>query len=82
MIFHESIIKNQRKIDLLDEKQDNKLTVGPDDATQKATTALFKMVDDIRNRIEGDSLLDSNSKIKYLKGLAEILASFERSTRF
>ena len=81
MMFHENIKKMQQKIDLLDDKQDYLLDVGNKEATQKATTALFNKVDDIRNDIEADSLLDFNSKMKYLRGLNEVLISFERSVR-
>ncbi|MDB5246052.1 MAG: hypothetical protein JWQ40_446 [Segetibacter sp.] len=76
MIFHESIIKNQRKIDLLDNKQDHKLNVGNEETTRKATAALFSKVDEIRNNIEADSLVDFNGKMRYLKGLNEVLTSF------
>ncbi|MCW3106531.1 MAG: hypothetical protein JWQ09_1037 [Segetibacter sp.] len=77
MIFHDNIVKNQQKIDRLDGKQDHLLHVGNEEATQKATTTLFDKVDEIRNNIEADSLLDFNNKMKYLRGLNDVLITFE-----
>src|SRR5207253_5201326 len=81
MIIHDNIVKNQQKIDRLDGKQDHMLNVGNAEATQKATTALFDKVDEIRNNIEIDSVLDFNNKMKYLRGLNDVLLTFEIYSR-
>lgn len=81
MIFHDNIVKNQQKIDRLDGKQDHKLNAGNEEATRQATTALFDTVDEIRNNIEADTLLDFNGKMKYLRGLNDVLTTFEIYSR-
>ena len=80
-IFHDNIVKNQLKIDRLDGKQDHILNAGNAEETQKATTALFDKIDEIRNNIEADSLLDFNGKMKYLRGLNDVLTTFEIYSR-
>src|SRR4051812_17291848 len=80
VIYHDNIIKTQRKIDRLDGEQDLTLTVeGNKEATNKATVAVFNQVDSIRNNIEADTTLDANNKMKYLRGLNEVLIAFEMS---
>lgn len=81
VLFHDNIKKNQRKIDGLDGNEDHKLTVGNEEATRKATAALFDKVDEIRNGIEADSSLDFNGKLKYLRGLNDVLSYFQISAR-
>ncbi len=81
LIIHENIVKNQRKIDRLDDSEDHKVTAGNEEATRKATTALFDKVDEITNNIEADTLLDFNGKMKYLRGLNDVLTSFAVSAR-
>jgi len=81
MIFHDNIVKNQQKIDRLDGKQDQVVSAGNEEITKKATVALFDKVDAIRNNIEADTLLDFNNKMKYLRGLNDILRFFEISVR-
>lgn len=76
MIFHDNIVKNQQKIDRIDGKQDHLLNAGNEAATQKASTALFNKVDEIRNNIEADTLLNFNGKMKYLRGLNDMLTAF------
>lgn len=82
IIWHENIAKSQRKIDRLDGKEDHQVLVQNNEAvTKKASNALFVIVDSIRNGIEADSGLDNNNKIKYLRGLNELLSYFEISVR-
>src|SRR5688500_16355845 len=81
-IWHENIGKTQRKIDRLDGSEDNKLTIkGNEEASNKATNALLTTVYELRTGIEADSTIDNNGKIKYLRGLNEVLSFFEISIR-
>jgi hypothetical protein len=43
--------------------------------------SLFKKTDGLQDQIEADSAFDANTKIKYLRGLAEILNSYEVAYR-
>ncbi|TDH23276.1 hypothetical protein EXU57_17530 [Segetibacter sp. 3557_3] len=77
-IFHENIDKAQRAIDKVDRKEDKFVFPGKDEAeNQRVSTALYAKVDEIKNYIEHDKSLEDNAKIKYLRGLAETLTSFE-----
>lgn len=76
-LFHDNIIKNQNRIDGLDGQQDHIVQTENVEETKKATTALFNKVDEIRMEIEADSLLDFNGKMKYLRGLNDVLTTFE-----
>lgn len=77
-VFHDNIDKAQKKIDLLDKKQDRSFKSGTDDEVDmQVTYTLYNKVDDIQNNIELDSSLNANEKIRFLRGLNEILTSFE-----
>lgn len=81
-IFHENIDKDQKWIDRLDKKEDNKFSGTSDtDINLQINYTLYKKVDDLQNLIELDSTLDANGKIKYLRGLHEALSSFENGYR-
>ena len=82
-IFHDRIDQIQQAIDASDRKTDRAFTWGTDEeVNQQLTYSLFKQVDDLQVKIEADSKLDANSKIKFLRGLIEILASFDNSFRY
>ncbi|WP_207492132.1 hypothetical protein [Aridibaculum aurantiacum] len=81
-IFHENIDKAQRSVDRLDKKDDKALNVGNNEEVNlQVSYALFNKVDDLQDRIELDSTLDANNKIKFLRGVSEALASFEVNFR-
>ncbi|MCY7420876.1 MAG: hypothetical protein LH478_03930 [Chitinophagaceae bacterium] len=82
-IFHDRIDQTQQSIDASDRKTDGAFTWGIDEeVNQQLTYSLFKQVDELQIKIEADSQLDINSKIKFLRGLNEILASFDNSFRY
>src|SRR5438128_881967 len=81
MLLHDNIVRNQQKIDRLDDKQDHLLTAGNEETTRRSTATLFDKVDEIRNNIEADTTLDFNGKMKYLRGLNDVLTFFEISAR-
>lgn len=76
MIFHEDIMRNQERLDQLDGSLDHKFTLQNPSATAAATAYLFDTITLFRENVEKDSLLDINGKIKYLRGLNEVLTSF------
>ena len=78
--FHETIDKSQRSIDLLDKKEDRAFNATSDlEVNLQINYSLYNKVDDIQDYIEADTSLDGNAKIKYLRGLNEVLGSFEYS---
>jgi hypothetical protein len=82
LIWHENIDKAQKQIDKLDGKEDRLLVVNDNETTTKnSSNAAFKRVDDLQNTIELDSTLDNNGKIKFLRGLNEVLSNFDSRVR-
>ncbi len=82
-IFHDKINQSQKSIDEADGKTDRLFKGGKDDEiNQQLTYSLFNKVDAMQNEIEADNELDANNKIKYLRGLNEVLAAFDNSYRY
>lgn len=77
-IFHENIDKTQRAIDKLDNKADKAFTHGKNEEVNlQVSYALFNKIDELQNSIELDSTLDANRKIKFLRGINEVLSAYE-----
>lgn len=76
-VFHDNIDKNQKTIDLLDKKQDKSLNIGNDEEVNlQVAYTLYNKVDGIQDSIELDKSLAANEKVRFLRGLSEILSSF------
>src|SRR5579885_1605519 len=74
MYFHEAIDATQKKILASDGINDAFFTPTSNDAlNSELTDDVTKGVNDIRDYIEADSTLDNNNKIKFLRGLNEML---------
>lgn len=81
-IFHDNIDREQRFIDKLDKKEDKAWNATHDDEiNQQISYALFTKIDELQDRIELDSALKSNDKIKFLRGITEALTAFENGYR-
>ena len=77
-IFHENIDRSQQWIDQLDKKQDKAFNAsGDSEIDLQITYSLFNKIDHIQDAIELDSTLNSNQKIKFLRGLNEALVLFQ-----
>lgn len=82
-IYHDIIDKSQLSIEKLDKKEDGKFYPEKDDEINfQINFSLFQKVDELQVQIELDSSLDNNNKIKYLRGLNELLSLFESSFRY
>ncbi len=80
--FHERIDASQKNLLRLDGAPGNSVNLTDDeDLNLQLTYTATKRVDDLQNSIEGDTTLNSNDKIKYLRGLSETLDWFHRSYR-
>ncbi len=76
-VFHENIDKNQKEIDLLDKKADKSFNGGTDEEVNlQVSYTLYNKIDDIQDQIELDNSLGANEKVRFLRGLNEILSSF------
>lgn len=77
-MFHENVDRSRKWIDKLDKKDDNAFNPSSDsEVNNQINYSLYKKVDDLKNSIEADTAFDSNDKIRYLRGLSEILGSYE-----
>lgn len=77
-IFHENIDRSQKWIDKLDKKDDNSFHPTSDtEVNLQINYSLFTKVDAIQDQIEADTTINSNEKIKYLRGLNDVLGAFE-----
>ncbi len=81
-MFHENIDKAQKSIDKLDRKEDKAFNIGNNEEVNlQVSYALYNKVDNLQDRIESEASLDANQKIKYLRGINEVLSSFENGYR-
>lgn len=77
-VFHDNIDRNQKEIDLLDKKEDKSFNVGTDEEVNlQVGYTLYNKIDDIQDNIELDITLGANEKVRFLRGLNEVLSSFE-----
>lgn len=81
-IFHENVDKVQRTIDNLDRKDDKAFNIGDNEEVNlQVSYGLFTKVDNLQTQIEVDSTLDRNDKIKFLRGLTEVLSGYDVAYR-
>ena len=81
LIWHENIDKTQKNIDKLDRVEDKTVTVVGNEQATKDATAAFAEIDVIQTAIESNDSYDNNAKIKFLRGLNEVLTAFELNVR-
>ena len=81
--FHDDIDKLQREILKMDGKDDGAFTPSADEEqNMQATYAVVTRVDNFQTAIELDSTLDVNNKIKYLRGLNDVMATFLSNAKY
>ena len=82
LYFHEILDGTQKKLLAMDGKEDSLFTLTPNEKVNADVTyAAIQGVNNVRNTIEADSTLDNNGKIKFLRGLNEILNSYMYKAR-
>jgi hypothetical protein len=81
-LFHDYVDKQQKEILKSDGKADNEFRPSSDEEVNfLLTNAVTNRVDWVQYRIEKDSLLNSQAKIKYLRGLEAVLKYFNGNWR-
>lgn len=81
-LFHDFVDKQQKDILRSDGKADNEFRPSSDDEINFALTrAVTVKVDWVQYRIEKDTTLSSQAKIKYLRGLENLLKYFNNNWR-
>lgn len=81
--FHDDIDKLQKEIQKLDGVDDDRFAPSAnEELNMQATYALIDKTDQLQLSIELDSTLDANNKIKYLRGLTDVLSVFVSDCRY
>src|SRR5215510_13740311 len=81
-LFHDYVDKQQREILKSDGKADSEFRPSPDDEVNfLLTNAVISKTDWVQYRIEKDTALSSQAKIKYLRGLENLLKYFNNTWR-
>ena len=82
LYFHETLDATQKKLLAMDGKADSLFTVTPNEKVNADVTySATKGIDKVANTIEADSTLDNNNKIKFLRGLNEMVNSYMLKAR-
>src|SRR3954464_15625086 len=80
--FHDRIDAAQKYILKLDGTADDPMNLtDDDDLNLQLAYAATKRIDDLQKNIEADTALNSNDKIKYLRGLSEVMELFTKNFR-
>ena len=81
--LHDNIDNAQRKILMLDGKDDNLyVATAIPEVNIQLSNIIGHSVDQLQMEVENNSSLDNNSKIKYLRGISEIINSYYNYYRF
>ncbi len=81
-LFHDFVDKQQKEILRSDGKADNEFRPSSDEEVNfLLTKAVTSKVDWVQYRIEKDSLLNPQAKVKYLRGLENLLKYFNNNWR-
>lgn len=81
-LFHDFVDKQQKDILRSDGKADNEFRPSPNDEINfLLTKAATSQVDWVQYRIEKDTALNSQGKVKYLRGLENLLKYFNNNWR-
>ncbi|MEO5997935.1 MAG: hypothetical protein ABIN89_14410 [Chitinophagaceae bacterium] len=77
LLWHDKIDREQARLLKLDGKDDSLITISRDSTINlQIEYALIKGVDDLQEKIETDSTLSNNNKIKYLLGLESLVKGY------
>ena len=77
MLWHDNIDKQQKRLLALDGKADDSITMSKDESINlQIADALIRQVDDLQKQIELDSVMTSQTKIKYLRSLESLLKGY------
>lgn len=82
-MFHEKIDKARNRIDLLDGNEDKFYhATSLQQLNEKISRLMYGSVDNLIKEVEKNDSLDNNSKIKYLRGIAEMFDGFYNGYRY
>ncbi len=81
MLWHDNVDKEQQRLIIAGGgKRDSLIRLARDETVNlQVTDALIRQVDDLQQKIEFDSTLNTNNKKKYLRGLEFLLKGFHQA---
>src|ERR1700694_2549853 len=80
MLWHDNVDKQQKHLLELHGKDDSLIRLGKDENVNlQVSDALIRRVDELQQRIEFDSTLNTNNKKKYLRGLEFLIRGFDQA---
>jgi hypothetical protein len=80
MLWHDNIDREQKRLLALDGKADDSANLTRDPQTnQKIAEAMIRQVDELQQKIELDSTLTGQSKIKYLRSLESMVRGYNNN---
>jgi hypothetical protein len=81
MLWHDKVDKEQERLFRLGGNKDDSLVrlTKDESVNLQISDALARQVDDLQEKIEFDSTLNTNGKKRYLRGLADVLSGFDKS---
>lgn len=82
MLFHDKVDQAQQQLYQLgpEGKKDSLIRLSKDEAVNSAVTDAFsRRIDQLQRQVEFDSTLNTNSKKRYLRGMADLLQNFAKS---
>jgi len=81
MLWHDNVDKEQQRLIIAGGgKRDSLIRLAKDETVNlQVTDALIRQVDDLQQKIEFDSTLNTNNKKKYLRGLEFLLKGFHQA---
>lgn len=80
LLWHDKVDHEQARLLKMDGKDDGVITISRDETiNMQIEYALIKGIDDLQEKIECDSALSNNLKIKYLRGLESLVKGYNNS---
>ena len=79
-IFHDKVTGEQQRLQGLDGKKDNIITLSKDETVNgEIEYALVHRVDELREKIELDSVMTGQSKVKYIRALEMLVRGYNNN---
>ncbi len=82
IFFHEKVDREQERLKALDGKKDDAITLSPDETINgQIYYALITRVDNLQEKIEADTVLGNQAKVKCIRGLESMLNGYNTYAR-